>query len=98
VTEPCENVPYLSGSNPEGQPVRVSVVVRAFLVSERVGVILDASVPEKAVGTDLSDGLPVLQTVLCCSEKAGEGSLNLTKHALRGALLAWRFLQPDGHL
>jgi hypothetical protein len=31
------------------------------LVSERVGVILDASVPEKAVGTDLSDGLPVFR-------------------------------------
>jgi hypothetical protein len=59
VTEPCENVPYLSGSNPEGQPIRVSVVVRACLVGERVRVILDASVPEKAVGTDLSDGPPV---------------------------------------
>ena len=35
------------------------MVVRACLVGERVRVILDASVPEKAVGTDLLDGPPV---------------------------------------
>ncbi len=33
--------------------------LRACLVSERVRVTLDASVPEKALGTDLSDGPPV---------------------------------------
>jgi hypothetical protein len=60
---------------------------RAYLVRERVGAILYASVHEKAVGTDLSDGLPVFGRFSVCSEKAGQGSLNLTKHALRSPRL-----------
>jgi hypothetical protein len=36
-----------------------TLLLRAWLVSEWVRVLLGASVPEKAVGTELSDGPPV---------------------------------------
>jgi hypothetical protein len=70
------------------------------LVSERVRVILGASIPEKAVGTDLFDDPPVVRTVLCCSEKAGQGSLNLslTKHALRVTVIGMSFQRMRGPL
>jgi hypothetical protein len=38
---------------------RAMLLLATMLVSERVRVILDASVPQKAVCTDLSDGPPV---------------------------------------
>jgi hypothetical protein len=52
------------------------------LVRERVRIILDASVPEKTVSTDLSDGPPVFGRFSVAQRRLARVSLNLTKQAL----------------